>query len=480
MKFLKILFTTVIIIALAGCKKDSPIAPAAPDTQLYVSKINLTGKDRLPSVVEMHWTGTDESGFVTGYELSFDQVNWIPTTKTDSTFHFSLESGTLTKDIQLFVRAIDNHGLKDPTPAHVTIPIQNSAPTVSLNSSTFAKDTAYALFSFEWTAHDKDGDATIDSVFVKVNNGSWYYISASSSFATIIPDNVKGSGKMQGSVYKDLAATKLNNKIDGLVLNGTNRLYIKVRDIADAFSDIDSSSTFYLKGQKNDLLVINASGVTPNPSEVFIPALNAIGVEYDYVDFFRDNQKYLPAYWNPTFTKYISLYNKVFIYTDEQTLPNGKLVLEAASASLATYLNNGGKLLVSSYFPSSQANTTTVRDFSPVDSFATNKASAQARISTDSALIPDPTYAQGYKPLKISSFIVGASPFYPKDAQVMYRAQLSKVGGWHGPNVVIARTLNAQGHTNEVFSSVDLSSADADDNALKDFFSKVLLNEFNW
>ena len=105
-----------LLLFLAACDKGEELANEAPDTQFSLKEINLSGENRLNSIVSLTWSGNDPDGYVKGFELSRDGVQWEFTTKQDSTFRFSLIAGSDTADIQLFVRAIDNENLSDPTP----------------------------------------------------------------------------------------------------------------------------------------------------------------------------------------------------------------------------------------------------------------------------------------------------------------------------------------------------------------------------
>ena len=469
-----------IVLAFAcfhACKKDSPVGNMPPDTHISVSQINLTGNNRLGSVVTMHWSGTDVDGFIAGYEVSFNNTNWVYTKRTDSTFKLNLPKGADTTDLYFYVRSIDNKGAKDPSPATIKIPIKNSRPVLSLDDTKKPKDTAFLLFSIPFNATDADGDETIDSIFIKINNGNWYPLSKTTRFVTIVPTQVNTAGAVSANVYKDINATKLPNLINGLQLNGNNTVYIKARDIAGSSSDTQKVS-FYLQKKNNNMLVINASSNSPNPSSIYLPILNQVYPNYDYVDFIAKGNKYFPTTFNPTFDLYIKSYSRLFIFTDESKY-NGVVLLEAASPALQDFLNNGGKLLVSTKFANGFDNSSPIFEFAPMDSLSSSPG--QARIPVDSLAVPDAQNASSYSTLKSSEFVIGADPFYVKsNAQVMFRAQLQKIGGWKGSNVICAKTHNGSGKTNQVFCSVDLSVLNGDPAALKTFFTQVMNNEFNW
>jgi hypothetical protein len=468
----------ILLLCLIGCRKNEALKPALPDTKIFVDKINLSGIHRLGTSVSMHWTGYSASGYITGYEFSFDQAHWFYTQKTDSTFLFTLQKGNDSSDIIIYIRAIDNYGQKDHSPASLVIPIKNAAPQAAFSKTKTLPDTVNSLFSIEWTLHDPDGDATVDSLFMKFNDGAWYPLNPQITFATFIPDNTSGTGKMNASVYKDILPVLLGQKISGININGLNKLYIRAKDNAGAFSSTDSTGTFYLRGKHSDLLLINDnSGLDPS-GDLLRNSVSGVYGKYDYINFNRDNQKYAPLYWAPTLNFLLKQYDKVFIYSDGQRL-NGKLMLENAAPALSDFLNNSGKLLISVILPFDLDTASALYSYSPVQSIS--KSTGQARFYQDSLAVHDATNAPGYMDLKNNSFILGFAPFYPKaDAKIMYRAKITSIGGWKGPDIVCAKTINTKGKTNQVFWSLDLSIVDADMTALTDNLNKTLLHEFNW
>ena len=125
-----------LLFAFSACKKEEGDLKVnqEPETTFSIKEINLSGDDRLNSIVSLEWYGKDPDGYIVGYELSQDGNNWFYTTKQDSTFQFSLDGGADTADIELYVRAIDNENAKDPSPDYLRIPIKNTAPTIEFSS----------------------------------------------------------------------------------------------------------------------------------------------------------------------------------------------------------------------------------------------------------------------------------------------------------------------------------------------------------
>jgi hypothetical protein len=89
--------------------------------------------------------------------------------------------------------------------------------------------------------------------------------------------------------------------------------------------------------------------------------------------------------------------------------------------------------------------------------------------------------------LLASSFADAVDPFFEKsNATVIYTANTKRNAGLTNTKVVMAKTQNANGKTNQVFCSIDLFKMQGDANAngqqdeLKQLFQKIFLDEFNW
>lgn len=494
------LFCILISISIFSCTKEDELKPNTdPVTNLYLSSINRSGTDRLNAIVDMKWSGEDKDGYIVGYEFSFDNINWTYTTDQDSVFRFSINNGSDTADINFYVRAIDDLGNKDKTPAYLKIPIKNTAPAISLDDNLIKGDSVYSVFSILWTASDLDGSNTLDSIYIKINNGNWFAISKNFSFASFVPDQPSTNGATLASVYASSSSINLNRKINGLVVGGRNTVYVKAKDLSGTESEIDSLTPFVLRRKTSDLLVLDGFNIstTPNADVVYASALSAAYGAYDYYDFYRQNKAYIPKLWKPTFLLTMNLYDKVFMYSDNsRSAAASGMLLEDGSTAFQDYLNDGGKLLIVSDFDNNAQGSTagpfpktsTLFQYTPADSFQTFFAANQkASLPMDSLIVPDAINGAGYPTLKVSTFSDAIDPFFPKSsALVVYRGQVRRANGVTNTKVICAKTQNVNSQTNQIFFSTDLYKlqGDADTNGqqdeLKKFFEKVLLGEFAW
>ncbi|MDX2283657.1 MAG: hypothetical protein NW241_05815 [Bacteroidia bacterium] len=480
MNRLRLLFLPAAwLMVLAACKPGELLDNRPPDTRLFVDSIRLSGESRLNSVVRLHWLGEDPDGYVRGYEWSADGSDWFYTVRTDSTFRFELPAGSDTADFRFFVRAIDNLGLADPEPARLTVPVKNEPPFARFDTINALPDTVLPVLTALWTAGDLDGGETLDSLFIRLNGGPWYALSAQTRLITLIAASPQQAGSQQARILAGAEARELPRRLDGLQVDGVNRLYVRARDIAGAFSPADSTGAFFMRRQRGDLLVIDAHGEAA-PDSLYRNILNARYPNYDWYNL----RAQLPGLWDPTFRLLLAQYDKVFWYGDDVLLTslNNQLLLEAAAGPLQRYLNGGGKLLITAKFPPLSAwaagNGSAVFGFSPMDSVSSS--TGQARMPTGSRALPAGLFAGG-DTLAASSFITGADPFYAKDpGGVIYTGELTPVGGWQGPAAIAALGRFTNGSPNQVFFSIELHRLSQRRQSLERMLDRILNQEFNW
>lgn len=472
------------VLALFSCKKDDEKnANRPPDSFFSLEEINLSGENRLNSIVRLTWYGTDPDGYVKGYELSLNGQDWTYTTSQDSTFRFSISAGSDTTDILIFVRAIDNEGLRDPSPDQLKIPIKNTPPVVSFDDKLIIPDTANLVVTSEWNATDVDGNETITQVFISLNGKTWYEVNKSKKVFSIAPVDGTASDTTAAYVYYGTDKNPSSELISGLVMNDTNKLFIKAVDQAGTESLLDTSTTFFMKGKQHDVLVVGGVSVA---NSTYKNIFNAINVNYDFLDFAKNNGALQPLLWSTTFRLQLAFYSKLFLYTDETLYINPysnvkSLILEFAAASLQEYANSGGKYFISTSFDH-DTQIDAFRGLLPIKSVSTLNYGA-ARLYQDSSVVStNPNFPE----LKTSVFaIVGVGVFNVDnaDTEVLYEAQLSDnkrnpIGEWQDTKIVgSGRRVN--GKLNQVFFSIQLWEMNGDPMALQNLFSQILTVEFN-
>ena len=207
-KTLKIVFFLSSAFFFSSCVKDvvdNPTGNQPPHTGIFLYPDSTIS--RQPSKINVHWWGDDPDGFVIGFYYTWDGTNWHFTKSNDSLF--ALQIGISDTTYTFEVSAVDNSGngvydsdvyqngihygpepftdkngngkwdegenfvdigLIDPNPAKLDFPIKNSAPTIEWSKLSVLPDTSFPAMSFGWNANDIDGNESIQTINVALND----------------------------------------------------------------------------------------------------------------------------------------------------------------------------------------------------------------------------------------------------------------------------------------------------------------------
>lgn len=157
----------VTLALLAGCSTKKLLQPnIPPQTSIFVQFDDANGTPHsVNHRVHLYWFGSDVDGYVVGYEFRFlfaggpADPAWSFTTQSDSLFTIPDTTGLTTPTFQ--VRAIDNSGARDATPATQKFDFTNLAPTVMFVDVPTMADTTFATQTIAWQGIDPDGDANL-------------------------------------------------------------------------------------------------------------------------------------------------------------------------------------------------------------------------------------------------------------------------------------------------------------------------------
>lgn len=502
MRKFKFYLFIVLAVAFQACQDDDEKKlNQAPDTFFSIEEINLSGENRLNSIVRLTWYGTDPDGYIKAFELSTDGLTWTTTQKQDSTFRFSISAGSDTADIQLFVRAIDNEGVVDPTPDELIIPIRNTVPVAAFSEDLSIPDTTFLVATTEWSASDVDGDQTITQVLLSINGKDWYPLNRTKNIISIVPVDATANDSVDALLYYGTENNPQTQPIKGLVMNDTNRLFIKAIDQAGSESKVDTSTTFFMKGKTSDFLVVGGVPAANNDYKDILQ--NGININYNFIDLASNNGENQPKIWNITFKLQLRQFSKLFLYSDESLFDNSytnkkSFILEFAAASLQEFANEGGKYFISTSF-NHNTNIDAFTGVLPITSVST-KNFGSARLwgaaRGDSALVtdviidkslPDSLWVKdtiNFPNLTTQFFAitgVGVFNIDTTDTEVIYRGQLSdgsNLNEWPDTKIVASgRRLN--GKFNQVFFNVQLFELKGDPVKLNALFNHILNVEFN-
>jgi len=158
-------------LMVAGCGEDTvkPISRNLPPETIASLPDDLDPDHQVPYTQTLSWWGEDVDGEVTHYLFRFlydvdewcaPDSAWHRTTATESTFYLPVTDGQAAHSFE--VKAVDDDGAEDPTPARVNLYVRNSPPEVFFGEPRLLPDTTLTAVSFSWTGRDTvDGSETI-------------------------------------------------------------------------------------------------------------------------------------------------------------------------------------------------------------------------------------------------------------------------------------------------------------------------------
>jgi len=474
-----------LVLALAGCRKGEIDANGIPETKLAFETINRSGDQRLNSSVRLSWFGADSDGYIEGYEISLDQTNWFYTTTQDSVFLFDIPAGQDSADIDFYVRAIDNDGNVDPTPAYLQVPLKNSPPTASLIDERSPGDTVFIAATYFWSADDPDGTNTLDQVQMKINDGDWVTIDRSQNLITFLPDTGQSTGTVSSRIYYGNSTAPSGQTIDGIRLNDTNRVYIKAIDIAESESPVDTSEVFYFRPKTPDVSTLWVNGHSETLAPQYRALLNANNLNYDVLDLGNQSSNSIPKYFDPTVQLIFAQYSEAFINLSTTSITSNitgesNTLLGFLAPVIQRFVDRSfkpGKYFITTSFDKS-ADVTDLATVYPIQGLSISTVpGSQARIVSDSSLVA--TQTGNYPGLQSNSVQFGIVPIVPStDAQTFYRAQLTKFRGWNGPTDVVGVRRFRNNQLNEVFFALELHNFQKNSAALEQLIGEIFNNEF--
>lgn len=465
--------------------KETPNQP--PQTFCVVDTIIRTGDNRLSALVTANWWGDDPDGYIVRYEYTFDSIagqqsNWLSILRQDSTFLLPIPAGNDTFDFNFFIRAVDNRGSKDPSPARLTFPVRNSTPAVVFVPGIQNPLESFPVVKFFWQATDPDGAENLNFFELCWNDTtqSPYYLNIGAVAAMFEAESLTGN-TTNCYVYQNNNNFPLDFTISGLKLNDTNRLFIRVVDKALSKSKYVSSYPIFIKKPVSEILLVDGYGNNgANQINFYAQNLNSIGISaFDTLSIFKTqgavNITLSPD--NLTQSRVFNLFKTIIWFSNSASAS-----LSLGQKTLNDFFNSGGKLFFSTYVSSSFDQQSNFLDFTPAQSLTVLPADTQLVLNSNSTIN---ALLSGYPNLTSSAIVsvvrpfnltIGASSIYTADL-LAKKVSTGTLNPWTGNSVIMAKKTDNNGNTNFIFTTLELNKLNGLNN-MNTLFQKIFIDEF--
>lgn len=493
----KYLFFIVAIATFSACKKDfdgSEKANRLPDTFVVTDTIVRSGDDRFASQVKIQWWGTDADGYVEGYEYRINDSAWQYTKKQDSTFLLIIPTTSDTFDFKFEVRAIDNKGERDETPARLFYPVKNTAPTVSFYEPTAVPSRnpvrSFPALRFLWRADDLDGIASLDSFEICWNDttGAKVKIPPAIRDVLLVGTNLSGAST-SCQIYLGNSQNAWGQTINGLLLNDTNVLYIRAIDKVGATSPFAVTGNVYVRKPQSDILVVNAiesQFLRANIQNFYTTSLNSVLTKsYDIMQATeRVANNYTELSPDPfTQAQVFKFFKRIFWFSDNTDFSLGLL-----QKSSGLFVADGGRMMVICAANDNLPATPAYLDFTPIKNYLPVSSKDAFLMQQNDSIVP--TQA-GWPILTTPNFLTGIRPFeLPLDNgdfkyEVLYNGLItneknSVISRWQGISTLVSKRIRrSDNKTDFIICTVPLHQFNGLSN-IDSFISQTVITELEF
>ncbi|NND71707.1 MAG: hypothetical protein HKN43_09010 [Rhodothermales bacterium] len=370
-----------LLLVVAACDSDitgERFDNLSPDTQLSVRDTslvdNLVTGDRLSSTVLVSWSGDDPDGFIASFDIRFYSTDdspapedlWTNTVRNDSLVLLPIPRGNREADVVFEVRAIDNEGNIDPTPAKTVFPIQNAPPEIRFSNFDLPPDTTFGVFSFAWIADDPEGIENIDRIEISLNDSlNFIPIDPTIDFVTLVADVDKQDDlqtETSARIFAGRGFQATSLVAPGLLLDAENTFYIRAVDQTDTTSTVQSFA-WHIKKSRGDILYVNdfRKSTFPGQQTFHLGILREYlpeGTAIDYWDLSTPfvtgsagntpRSEFLPGSPDPAIRQFLAQYEHIY-WVSTNTINNiTSNNLPFVGSVLDIFFDNGGSIMVHS------------------------------------------------------------------------------------------------------------------------------------
>lgn len=487
-------FILFLLISCQDSIQGDKLPNKKPETTLPTDTIIRIGGDRFNTNVFLQWNGDDADGVVVGYEFTFDsllneQTIWNYTTRRDSIFPMQIPIGNDSLNFVFSVRAIDNLGEKDPTPARLWVPIKNSAPKIrfilkSNSGNPLAGGNPSFTIShlrYTWEATDEDGFSNISRIEFCLNDTGRVPFSVDPKYSSAtIRAFLQGGSNQNCEVIPGASINPLPQKLTGLIPNDSNVLFIRAIDKSGASSAWVGSPKVKVAIPTGRLLLINSYNAPDLSAENFMKSqIVGQNIAFDYLPLFKKvNGQY--QYLAPdakTQGQIFNLYDAIVWFGDDL-----EQSLSFAQATTSEFVSKGGHLFLSAFTPNSSSIQSPSYAFSPIDSLVPTKLGFTQLLTDTSTLVP---LVPGIPGLKYQQFISGGRFFkLVGGATPWYHANFLLRNNSNFTTSVISTSAPVMGIKNNpatgskfIISTLEMNQLNGNNN-VSSLFQKILKQEF--
>jgi hypothetical protein len=412
---LRFSYILIIVTIIISCKEDiinNPVGNQPPDTGLFLYPDSTISQQ--PSVLTVHWWGDDPDGLIAGFYFKWDGIDsaWSFTPTNDSTF--TLPIGSADTSYRISVAAVDasgngvhdnnitqngidfgpepfvdengddiynngedftDIGLIDPTPVSLVFPIKNTPPVVQWNELTVLPDTSFPVMTLRWDASDLDGDESIQSIKIAMNDtNNFVLLDGSIRLITLRIKDLENPIPEMEILINGSDQNIFPELLPGLILDANNRFFVEAIDLSGASSTTislpDSNDTWFVKKPKGQVLIFDdfAGNSTDDEARIFYNNVfstiggGSLAGKFDVFDLF--NQP-LP-FENVTVLETMKLFKYTYWYSASDPR------LDLLNIVTNKYLQTGGKIAFSMTFQDSSSSfpfdVSQLQGFLPIDS----------------------------------------------------------------------------------------------------------------
>jgi len=353
-----------------------PYANQPPDTEISVRDTSLVDNFPshfgLPSTVFVSWSGIDPDGFIKHFEIRYfvqDSVpgpeeKWKFTTSNDTLILLPIPPGAKRANVVFEVRAVDNEGAKDPSPAKTVFPIKNAPPELRLSPFELPPDTTFTVVSFSWEASDPEGEANLGRMEISLNDSlNFVGLPADTRFVTLVGQLDPQASEQQvvdARVFLGRGFERTDILVPGMRLDAENIFYARAVDRTDTTSAVQSYS-WWVKKPLGEVLYVNdwRKSTWPVVQEYHLDILRSVLPAGTPITIWDISQPYatgsagavlrsdlLPPVPDPTLRQTLALFKYIYWVTTNSTNSSIENNLPYAASVMDLFFEQGGKLIV--------------------------------------------------------------------------------------------------------------------------------------